>query len=59
MEKQSNMFPPRVNNSTAKYLNISEVDEISNNKIKRTMRRMMNKIKEDMYKHLLKSKKIK
>jgi hypothetical protein len=44
-KKQGNMFPLVVNNSKTKNLNDSEVDEISNNKFKRTMRRMISKIK--------------
>jgi hypothetical protein len=51
------MAPPRVNNSTIKDLNDSEMDEISSNDFKITIR-MINKIKEDIY-TLMKSKKIK
>jgi hypothetical protein len=39
------MSPPKVNNSTIKNLNDSEVDEISNNKFKR-MIRIINEIKD-------------
>jgi hypothetical protein len=48
MKKQSNMSPPEVNNSTIRDLNDSEMDEILNNKLKRTMLRMTNEIKEHM-----------
>jgi hypothetical protein len=44
------MSPPKVNNSTIKELNNSEEDEIANNELKRTMIRMINEIKKDMYK---------
>jgi hypothetical protein len=47
MEKQSNMSPSKVSNSTIKDLN-RELDEISNNVLKRMMIRMINEIKEDM-----------
>jgi hypothetical protein len=46
------MSPPKVNNSTIKDLNSSEVDEIPNNELKGMKIRMINKIKEDMYQHL-------
>jgi hypothetical protein len=46
------MSPPKVNNSTIKDLNNSEVDEIPNNELKGMKIRMINKIKEDMYQHL-------
>jgi hypothetical protein len=46
------MSSPRVNNSTIKDSNNSEVDEISNNELKRTMIRMTNKIKKDLHKHM-------
>jgi hypothetical protein len=53
MKKQGNTSPPKVNNSTIKDLNDGEVDEISNNKLKITRIRMINKIKEEcMSKHL-------
>jgi hypothetical protein len=40
-------------------LNRSEDDEILNNELKKkTTTRMVNKIKEEMYKYLMKSKKI-
>jgi hypothetical protein len=34
------MSPPKVNNSTIKALNNTEVDEISNSELQRTMIRM-------------------
>jgi hypothetical protein len=49
-KKRGNMSPPKVNNSTIKELNNSEEDEIANNEFKRTMIRMINEIKKDMYK---------
>jgi Txe/YoeB family toxin of Txe-Axe toxin-antitoxin module len=46
------MSPPKFNNSTIKDLNDSKVDEISNNELKRAIIRIINEIKEDIYKHL-------
>jgi hypothetical protein len=40
------------NNSTTKELNEIEVDEISDNELKRTMTTMINEIKKKMHKHL-------
>jgi hypothetical protein len=37
MKKKGNMSSPKVNNSTIKGLNDSEVDEFSNNELKRMM----------------------
>jgi hypothetical protein len=48
MKKQGNVSPPKLNDSTIQNLNASEVDEISNNELKRTWIRMINKIKVDM-----------
>jgi F0F1-type ATP synthase membrane subunit b/b' len=45
------MSPSKVNNSTIRALNHSEVDEISNNELKR-IRSMINEIKKDKYKNL-------
>jgi hypothetical protein len=42
----------KVNNYTKKDLNNSEADEMSNNEIKSTMITTINKIKEDIYKHM-------
>jgi hypothetical protein len=44
------MCPSKVNNSVIKDLNDNEVDEISNIELKRTMIRVINKIREDMCK---------
>jgi hypothetical protein len=44
------------NNSTTKELNEIEVDEISDNELKRTMTIMINEIKKKMHKHLNKIK---
>jgi hypothetical protein len=52
------MSPPNGNSFTTKELNKSEVDEISNNELKKTMTRMMNEIKEEMYQHLNEIKKM-
>jgi hypothetical protein len=49
--KQDIGSSPNVNNSIIKDLNDCEADEISNNEFKRKMMRMVNKIKEDMYKY--------
>jgi hypothetical protein len=39
------MSPPKVNISTTKDLSNSEMDEILNSEVKRTMIRMVNKLK--------------
>jgi hypothetical protein len=52
IRKKGNMSAPKVKCSTIQGLNDSEVDKISNSDLKRTMARMVNEIKEDMYKHL-------
>jgi ribosome-associated translation inhibitor RaiA len=46
----------RSQQSYTKYLNDSEVDEISNIKLKRMMVIMINEMNEDVYKHLNKIK---
>jgi hypothetical protein len=42
------MSSPKVNNSTVKDLNDSEVNEIANNELKRAMIRLINEIKKDV-----------
>jgi hypothetical protein len=49
-KKRGNRSPSKVNNSTIKHFSDSEVDKISMNS--RSMIRMINKIKEDMYEYL-------
>jgi hypothetical protein len=50
MKNQVNISPPKVNNSTVTDLHDNQGDEISNNELKNLLT-MINKIKEDMYKH--------
>jgi hypothetical protein len=47
------MSPPKVNNSIVKNFNKSKIDEL-----KRTIIRIVNEIKEDMYKPLKKIQRI-
>jgi hypothetical protein len=44
------MILQKINNHWVSDLNDNEVDKISNNELKRMMIRMINEIKEDMYK---------
>jgi hypothetical protein len=46
----------KVTNSTTKDFSNSEKDEISNKELKITMIRMINEIKEDIYKHVIEFK---
>jgi hypothetical protein len=50
MKKEGNMILQKINNHWVSDLNDNEVDKISNNELKRMMIRMINEIKEDMYK---------
>jgi hypothetical protein len=52
LKKQGNKSPPKFHYSTIKDSNDGEADEISNNKLKRIMIRIIKEIKEDMDKHL-------
>jgi hypothetical protein len=47
--KKDNMSHSKVDKPTVQNLNSSEVDEIANNEPKRTMIRIINEIKENLY----------
>jgi hypothetical protein len=50
IKKQDNMTLPKDNNSTIMGSNDSEIDEILNKELKRTIIKLINKIKQDTYK---------
>jgi hypothetical protein len=56
MKKQSKIIPPKINNLIVLGIKDCEEDENPNIELKRMNIRMINKIKEDMFKHLNKFK---